>query len=427
MRKMSDIKQIAAQIEVLAEDIRTYKHYKEELVGIQERLEKKEITEAEFSRELKGRSFNEWLAYYDSRIGHALSELGRHADALIESLSEGKQQKKTSKLGAAEKKKLLAELRIEEGYLRRMLPGKKEPIAPEYELYRANTYGRIANMFMEKYALLLTKKYTSFFDSLFHALQTSGIKMLSGTYVSVMLFSSMLAFIVSAVLTFLLSEGLMLFTLAKTLFVGLIAGVGTVAFLYIYPALVASSKKKSISNDLPFAVIHMSAVAGSGAQPIAMFMLLLSSGEYPGLESEVKRIVNYVNLFGYNLSTALRSVAITTPSESFRDLLNGMVGTIESGGSMSDFLAVKAEDMMTGYMLERRKFVETLSTYSDVYTGVGIAAPLLLFVTLAIIQRMGTDIMGISIRTLAWSGTLVVIPLLNIAFLVILNAIQPER
>ena len=45
----------------------------------------------------------------------------------------------------------------------------------------------------------------------------------------------------------------------------------------------------------------MAAVAGSGAQPIAMFNLVLSSEEYKGIRDEIKKIVNYVNLFGYDI------------------------------------------------------------------------------------------------------------------------------
>jgi flagellar protein FlaJ len=190
--------------------------------------------------------------------------------------------------------------------------------------------------------------------------------------------------------------------------------------------MVANSRKRHIKDDLPFVVLHMAAVAGSGAQPIAMFNLILSSGEYKGVEGEIKKIVNYVNLFGYNLTTALRAVAITTPSNDFRDLMNGLVTTIESGGDLKSFLSAKADEIMTNYKLERKKYVETLGTYSDVYTGVLIAAPLLFFITLAIIRMFGTDLMGVSISTIASVGTYGLIPLMNVGFIIFLNIIQPN-
>ena len=67
-----------------------------------------------------------------------------------------------------------------------------------------------------------------------------------------------------------------------------------------------------------------------------------------------------------------------------------------------------------------------MSTYSDIYVGVLIAAPLLFFTTLAIIHVIGGTIGGLSISTLAVIGTYIAVPLLNILFLLILSAIQPE-
>ena len=190
--------------------------------------------------------------------------------------------------------------------------------------------------------------------------------------------------------------------------------------------MVVGSRNRMIKNDLPFVIIHMAAVAGSGAKPLSMFKLIASSGEYRGLEAEIKKILNYVNLFGYNISTALKTVATTTPSPRFRDLLTGMVATIESGGSLKSYLNSMAQDAMHTYSLERKKYVEVLSTYSDIYTGILIAAPLLFIVTLAIINLLGGDIAGVSVKVIALLGTYLVIPLLNIFFLLFLNITQPE-
>lgn len=170
----------------------------------------------------------------------------------------------------------------------------------------------------------------------------------------------------------------------------------------------------------------MSAIAGSGANPISMFNLILTSGEFKGVEGEIKKIVNYVNLFGYNLSTSLKLVSTTTPSKEFREFLNGLVTNIETGGDLGQYLNAKASDAITTYKLDRKKYVDTLSTYSDVYTGVLIAAPLLFFATLAIIQVLGGEIFGITAKTIAVIGTFIVIPVMNIVYLLFINIIQPE-
>jgi len=207
---------------------------------------------------------------------------------------------------------------------------------------------------------------------------------------------------------------------------GLVGSAAVFAFGYFYPNSVMSKKKSSIKRDIPFAVIHMSAVAGSGANPIAMFDLILKSKDYPGLESEIRKIINYVNLFGYDLPTAMRNVAKTTPSPDMKSLLNGIISNTESGGSLKDYLKGKTEEVLNIYRLERKKYVEAMSTYADIYTGLLIAAPLLFFTTLAIINMLGGAIGGVGVSTIATVGTFGVIPVLNIAYIFFITLIEPK-
>ncbi len=67
-----------------------------------------------------------------------------------------------------------------------------------------------------------------------------------------------------------------------------------------------------------------------------------------------------------------------------------------------------------------------MATYSDMYTGILIAAPLLFMTTLAIINVIGGSIGGLSVKTISIAGTYLIIPFLNIIFLVFLSIIQPE-
>jgi flagellar protein FlaJ len=275
----------------------------------------------------------------------------------------------------------------------------------------------------------LIRSHPKLFNDVSRAIRSSNLRVLSKTYLSMMILTGvgigMLSFLLTAGITVTMSMPLM-FTLLSSIFVAGAGALITMGIFLLYPSLVANNRNRLMKDDLPFVIIHMAAVAGSGAKPLSMFKLIASSGEYRGLEGEIKKILNYVNLFGYNISTALKMVAATTPSPRFRDLLTGMIATMESGGSMKSYLQSMADDAMHTYSLERKKYVEVLSTYSDIYTGILIAAPLLFMVTLAIINLLGGTIGGFSVSMLAVIGTYVVIPLLNIAFVLFLNMMQPE-
>ena len=117
----------------------------------------------------------------------------------------------------------------------------------------------------------------------------------------------------------------------------------------------------------------MSAVAGSGAHPLKIFELIVDSGEYKEIGEEFKKILNYLNLFGYSLSTSLRTVAMNNPSSDLKELLNGMASTVETGGDIKAYLYDKSNDALVRYRLQQRKHLESLQAYSEVYVGILIA------------------------------------------------------
>ncbi len=299
----------------------------------------------------------------------------------------------------------------------------------EYTIYEASKYGKFANKFFQGLVDYFIINFPSQYKVLKTSLIRSDIKLLSRTYVSILFLTTFLVFlstlIITMIVNYILGIGLII-GLIRGIGISFLLGSGTIVFTFFYPEMVARSRNREINDDLPFVIIHMAAVSGSGAQPISIFNLILNTGDYKGLEREIRKIVNYVNLFGYDLTTALRNVAITTPSMRFRELLVGIVATLETGGDLRKYLAGKADDALTTYRLERKKYVEILSTYSDIYTGILIAAPLLFMTTLAIINIIGGSVLGVSANVIAFIGTFFVIPFLNVVFIIFLNFIQPE-
>ena len=302
----------------------------------------------------------------------------------------------------------------------------------EYTIYESSAYGRIANSFFEKFSDYIIEKYPNLYNALKISLIKSNIQLLSRTYLSVVLFTGFLGFFIvlltSIIVSFILGGNILLH-LIRSVGLAFLLGVVIIMGSYFYPLFVVKNRNRAIMNDLPFVIIHMAAVSGSGAQPISIFNLILDTGEYKGVAKEIRKIVNYVNLFGYDLTTALRNVAFTTPSPKFRELLIGIVSTLETGGDLKSYLKSKADDALVSYRLEREKYVEMLSTYSDIYISVLIAAPLLFIVTLAIINVLGGKIcfsgFCAEAKDLATIGTFLIIPFLNIFFLIFLDLTQP--
>jgi len=438
-----DIKVLAKRIDVLVEEIKKHKESKKKILKIadklRERFPNEELYNQKITTFLKGKTVGDWTSFFDASMNQAFNEIDEKNQEIFNQISGIKTLKKKQEnifyLTKEQEKSCKAELKIDQEYIERLRPKKKkeEKVVEDYSVYEVNHYGKLANQYMAEYSEKAIKFLPEMYENLVHLLRISSVKVLSKTYVSMMLFSAVIAsiigFVLVLILTFIFSE-LTIFKIILGLFQSLTAamviGILTLAAFYFYPLNKANTIKKQMKNDMPFATIHMSSIAGSGAQPISLFVLLLESGEYPGLEGDLKKIINYVNLFGYELTTSLRAVALTTPSLKFKELITGMVTNMETGGSLKSFLAAKASESMMEYNLERKKYVAAISTYSDVYTGALIAGPLLFFVTLAIIQMMGGSIMGVSAKTLARIGTYMVLPALNVGFVIFINFVQPE-
>ena len=342
------------------------------------------------------------------------------------------QSTKFLKLAKEDKKRYIKELDIKPEYLKKFIEAQKKKSKGEtkislkkedYTIYKPSEVGVLANKLMKKYADSLATKYPRLFEPMFNNFKMVEMELLSRTYISMMLLFT----VISLPLVFLFFLALNFafhLSIITIILISILGMIFTFFGFYFYPASLIGGKDKKIKLELPFALVHMSAVAGSGAQPISIFQLIADSDEYPELKKEIKKILNYVNLFGYNLTNALKNVAYNTPNPELKEILNGMISTIETGGDLRGYLKEKADEALNTYKLDRKKQVEALATYSEIYTAILIASPLLLLITLAIINSIGGSFGGLSISTLAWLGILGAMPLLNIGFMVFISISQ---
>jgi archaeal flagellar protein FlaJ len=318
-----------------------------------------------------------------------------------------------------EKNKYLKELKLENKQIKKALNVEKKVEKKQVSasvIYKTNFYAKLSNFFMDNISFRITKKNPKYIQPLLSSLAASNIRILSKTYLSMILFSSLISFPIFLIVLFLLTGSILI-----SLFSSILVSIAVFGIAYSYPFTIANERRSKIDQELVFGVVHMASIAGSGAQPINIFKLLVDSNEYDELKEELKRILNYVNIFGYNLSTALKAVANSTPSMDLKELFGGMISTIETGGDIRQYLSDKSKDSLNKYRLDQKKRLEAIATYSEVYTGFLIAGPLLFIVTFAILEKVSPVVSGIPISTLATMGTFVVLPFLNILFILFLE------
>ena len=125
-------------------------------------------------------------------------------------------------------------------------------------------------------------------------------------------------------------------------FVGIIP-VGTFLFSYFYPKMLASGRKSKIDLDLPYAITYMQALSTT----VTLYDIFKGVFESRDLYGEVSKecglIVRDVEVFGFDLITAIENAKETTPSENFRELLNDLLLVHRSGGDLKAFFQAKSD------------------------------------------------------------------------------------
>ncbi len=309
---------------------------------------------------------------------------------------------------------------------------------PVREFGKPNAYAKLSNRFFKKYSTKLISK--GYFSRLNRDLRKISSPFVLGTYTSMLFFTILLTFILSIfLLIFLLFvnvsfsypflalvEETLILRFAKTFWIILATPLVSGLLFYFYPSSEAKNIGYRINQELPFVVIHISAIASSGIEPTSIFKILLKSEEYKFTNIEFRKIMNLVNFHGKDLVTALKEVSNTSPSSKLAELLNGLATSITSGGSLYDYLSKHSETLLFDYKLERERATRNSETFMDIYIAVVIAAPMIFLLIFVIIGSVGSfgNFLGLPTDIISLIMILI-IALLNIFFLAFLKIKQP--
>ena len=312
---------------------------------------------------------------------------------------------------------------------------KKEVKFETKETKKPKKYAEMANRYFYNTSKKLSKNKN--LDVLKEDLIKTNLEIMPVTYISMILLttaiSAIIAFVLflfflffkiggdSSILSF--ATGNLGIRFLKTFWILLAVPIGTFLFMYFYPSLERKSIENRINQELPFSAIHMSAISESMIEPSKIFSIIIVTKEYPYLEKEFTKLINEINIYGYDLISALRNTALTSPSKKLAELFNGLATTINSGGELSEFFSKRAQTLLFEYRLEREKNTKSAETFMDIYISVVIAAPMILMLLLMMMKISG---LGIALGTSSITFMMILaVSIINVAFLSFLHLRKP--
>lgn len=283
------------------------------------------------------------------------------------------------------------------------------------------SFSRISNRYFRDASDRLIKD--GYFNSLKSDLRKIASPLIINSFVAIMLFSTLLAFIVSIPVA-------IMFILFKNYFLGIalmfLIPLGVLLAFYMYPSSTRKSLEKEINQELPFLTIYIAAISTSGIEPSKIFNILVNSKDYPYSQREIKKLTNYLNFYGYDLVNALRKSSETSPSERLAQLFDGLATAITSGGELSNYLNKHADTLLFDYRLEREKYTHIAETFMNIYISLVIAAPMILMMLFVLISLTGFSSGGIFEPSNLSFLVIFIISLINMMFLLFLNVKQPK-
>ncbi|MBI2674823.1 MAG: type II secretion system F family protein [Candidatus Aenigmarchaeota archaeon] len=271
----------------------------------------------------------------------------------------------------------------------------------------------------------IVERYSDNFDRVKLNIKRARLNYNVVQYISMVLFLALLAFPVtffSFLLFFLLTfqqEGSEAFFFSFSVELAIVLSCIVLVGGYYYPGLKASSIRKEIDRQVPFASFYMTTTASSGINPIEIFRVLsLRKGV---IGEEAKKIYTNAKSLGVNLNHAIQKAAENSASPDFADLLWGMSSVITSGGNLEEYLETKTQSLMNTYRRNLNEYAKQLALYTEIYITLIIVGSLFFIILTAIMSPLT----GISVLLLQTFLVFFVVPLVSIGFIMLLKNISP--
>ncbi|MCW4004625.1 MAG: type II secretion system F family protein [Candidatus Bathyarchaeota archaeon] len=288
------------------------------------------------------------------------------------------------------------------------------PLLDKFEAWSFRLFGRVAPYLLKKV-----------FPSTKTALEKGRVKIYPETYISLMLFVSILT-IPIAIIAGYLAISLGILPLLILVFLPLFVVAGFI----VLPRNNASDRAIGLEREMPFAAAYISVMSSGGIAPYSSFKRLSDVNLMPAMKKEAKDIVKDVEIFGTDPLTALEVAAKKTPLDLFKDFLGGYASTVIIGGDIGHFLERKAEDIFKARALRVKAAAERLGMLLETFIIVEVMMSLCFYILFAVNNLQTTGGSAATSDLSSYSGmllyTFIFTPMLSMMFIYLAHSMQTK-
>jgi flagellar protein FlaJ len=258
-------------------------------------------------------------------------------------------------------------------------------------------------------------------EKLKESMEKAHMEIRPDAYVSYVLVNTIFACIISTliyvILIFLLSVDFG--TILILSLIPIITTLGVYLYYMHYPVSKAKSRAKKIDLNLSYALNFISAMSSAGITPTEIFKSLSKQNIYGEIKEEASWIYRDVGLLGKDIITSIKANIKRTPSEKFKEFLQGAVVTVQSGGALKPYFMAKADQYTRENRITERQLIESLGIMAEAYVTAAVSGVLLIIIIIPLLMLISSA--GSEQLTFMYIFIFVVCPLIHIGFSVVLS------
>ena len=185
---------------------------------------------------------------------------------------------------------------------------------------------------------------------------------------------------------------------------------------WLTPALQESSRASNMDRQLPFAASYVSAMAAANATPTQTFKSLARNEDiYGEISVDAAWIFHSMEFMGRDLVTTLKEAVDRTPSERFAEFIQGIIGTVTSGGNLKLYFLNRSEYYAQQNRTHVKDVLQQMALFSEAYVVVAVALPIFAMIIAVItfwVSGAGMQLEEIHMYLLVFGG----FPVIQIIF-----------
>jgi flagellar protein FlaJ len=257
-------------------------------------------------------------------------------------------------------------------------------------------------------------------------LEKAHMEVRAGAYLSTVWVNTLLTAVVtfSLIITMVLFIDIELWMILALMMVPVLCTLLAYFYLMSYPSQKAKSRARKIDLHLPYALNFISAMSSAGITPTEIFKSLSKQHIYGEIREEALWIYRDVGLLGRDVISAIRSNIHRTPSEKFKEFLQGAIVTVQSGGALKPYFMSKAEQYTRENRVVQKQLIESLGIMAEAYVTAAVAGVLLIIIIIPLMMIISQA--DVSELNFMYVFVFMIVPMIHIGFAVILSSMSQK-